>query len=1354
MPPTRKTSSGEVNNHSFITVGLGASAGGISALKQFFAAMPADSGMAFVVILHLSPRHESNLPAILQSETKMPVTQITEAVKVEPNHVYVIPPNRNLAMTDGLIKLTQSERRSGPRVAIDMFFRTLADARGKNSVCVILSGTGSDGTLGLKQIKEREGFAIAQDPEDAEYDGMPRSAIATNLVDWVLPVAEMPKKLIGFRASSEQLNLTDPDAKAPVDLKGSESLHELLTLIRVRTGHDFSNYKQATLVRRIARHLQIYELEDIPSYIKLLRERPEDMQSLIKNILINVTNFFRDPDAFNALEKEIIPRLFAGKTGKDSVRVWCAGCASGEEAYSLGILLCEYASRLTDPPKLQIFATDVDEDAIAEAREHRYPETIEADVSPERLRHFFVKADGYYRVRKNLREIILFAPHNILRDPPFSRLDLVTCRNVLIYLNRETQDRVLQIFHFGLKPDGYLFLGNSESAESQTNIFTPFDKKQRIYMRRSTQPHLQKVPDLPIKGNWRINIPESPTQHERPQMISFGDMHYKLVERYAPPSVLVNEDFEIVHLSENAGRFLRFAGGEPSNNLLKTIHTDLLADLRAALFTTQREGVTSEMNNIRVVNDGKETFVNLVVSQVDIAEAGNNYLLVIIEEVNKKAESNNGEQTIQIVKDDAMETVTRRLEEDLRRTKDRLRTTIEQHETSIEELKASNEELQAINEELRSASEELETSKEELQSVNEELTTVNHELKDKIEELSRSNSDMQNFMAATDIGTIFLDRSLSVKRYTPAVQRLFNIIPTDIGRPLEHVTHKLNYDELVKDAADVLDRLKTLEREIRTSDGKWFIARLLPYRSLEDKIDGVIVNFVEITERKQAQESLLQSEERMRLIIESAKDFAIFTTDMKRRINTWNPGAEAVFGYKEDEIIGKFADILFTPEDREKGDPEREAETAAAVGKAESERWHIRRNGSRFYGSGLVMPLLDDAGTNIGFVKIMRDLTERKKAEEDLIEASRQKDTFLATLSHELRNPLASIRSGVDIIKSRKTAKKDADRALETVERQTGQIVRLVDDLLDMSRISQGKISLKKEVVDLDKALDMAVEANRERIDAKSQTLTVTKPERPIFLEADFTRLTQIILNLLSNASKYTEPGGSIWISTHVEGDEVVIRVIDTGNGITTEKLAKIFDIFSQGENDASKREGLGVGLNLVKKLVELHNGTIEAYSDGEEKGSEFVVKLPMVVPPDFKAGKPEARVKPAEEIEVKPQRILVIDDNVDAADLLSVLLRQDGHDVHMAYDGKEGVEEAGKFKPDAVLLDIGLPKIDGYETARQIRKKLPNVYLIAVSGLGQYLDVKRSSEAGFDRHLVKPVEFEELRRVLSEPPA
>lgn len=854
----------EKTDSEFITVGIGASAGGITALKEFFSRMPSDSGMAFVVILHLSPKHESNLAAILQKETTMSVIQVGETTKIKPNEVYVIPPNRNLAMMDGSIAATDFGEQKGSRVAIDLFFRTLANAYGKNSVCIVLSGTGSDGTIGLKRVKEGNGFAIVQDPGDAEYDGMPRSAIATNLVDWVLPVSEMPDRLLRFKDLADRLKLTDGDeGRSHPDLKGIEALPEILTLLRIRTGHDFTNYKQATLLRRIARHLQIYELDNINDYITLLREKPEDLQSLLKNLLINVTNFFRDKDAFESLEKTVVPKLFEGKTGSDTVRVWSAGCASGEEAYSLAILLSEHASTLTDPPKISIFGTDVDEDAIAEARDNRYPRAIEADVSPERLRRYFIQEKDHYVLRKELREMILFAPHNVLRDPPFSRLDLVACRNLLIYLNREAQDNLLRIFHFALRPEGYLFLGNSESAEGASSIFDPIDKKNRLYVRRSAAPPHRIAPVLPVKGDWNLKLPELTRPPDRERISSYGDIHYRLVEQYAPPSVLVNEDFEIVHLSESAGRYLRFSGGEPSNNILKAAHPDLLADLRAALYASQRERKTTEFKDIRMETGGKSVSVNLVVRTVEVAETGRDFLLVIFDESSAIPKKEPEEPTINLGKDEALQTMTRQIEEELRRTKDRLRTTIEQHETSIEELKASNEELQAINEELRSASEELETSKEELQSVNEELTTVNHELKDKIDELSRTNSDLQNLMSSTDIATIFLDRSLKIKRYTPSVERLFNLIPTDIGRPLEHLTHRLETQNLTVDAEVVLKKLAPVESEVNDKEGRTYIQRLLPYRTVEDKIEGVVVTFIDISDRKAVERDVEQKAEEL-----------------------------------------------------------------------------------------------------------------------------------------------------------------------------------------------------------------------------------------------------------------------------------------------------------------------------------------------------------------------------------------------------------------------------------------------------------------------------------------------------------
>jgi two-component system, chemotaxis family, CheB/CheR fusion protein len=1008
--PKKSSASGNGRKKDFLVVGLGASAGGIKALQDFFATMPPNSGMAFVVILHLSPEHESNLPEIIQSRTAMPVTLVSETHEVEPNRVYVIPPNKQLEMVDGVVRCKQLTGERGTRVAIDVFFRTLAETYERNAVCVVMSGTGTDGTIGLKAVKEANGFAIVQAPEDAQHDGMPRSAIATQLVDWVLPVTKMPEKLIQFRNSSERLHLTmkdsDGDGKVARKINADESLRDILTVLRVRTGHDFSTYKTPTLVRRIARHLQIHDLEDIPSYLEFLRENPDEIQSLLKNLLINVTNFFRDRDAWEVMQHEVVPNLFAGKRSSDTVRVWCCACASGEEAYTLGMILTEYAYNLSDPPKIQIFATDVDEDAIAEGREHRYPQTIEADVSPERLKRFFVKEGKYYRVKKELREMILFAPHNVLRDPPFSRLDLITCRNLLIYLNRETQERVMDIFHFALVSGGYLMLGSSESAESASMLFAPVDKKQRIYTRRPmhiSQPNV--LPRMPLAGRWDVKMPEYKTK-KRDIAFSLGEIHYKLLEKFATPSVLVNQDFDIQYLSESAGRYLHFKGGEPSDNLLKLVHADLLPDLRGALFTAQREQRTVEFKDIRALIDGVETSVDIIVRNVEINDESSDYLLVVFDEherFDSPKEKENTRQERLDQKDGATESVVLRLEADLLRTKENLRSTIEQHEVSVEELKASNEELQAINEELRSTTEELETSKEELQSVNEELTTVNQELKEKIDEATRTNSDLQNLMASTDIATIFLDRNLRIKRLTTPVEQIFNITRLDIGRPLEHFTHRLKYENLVEDATTVLDKLTTIERETTDGSNRIYLTRFVPYRTVDDRIEGVVLNFIDITERKKSEEALRESETRLRMMMESVADYAIIFTDMEGIITSWNAGAEKIFGWEEKEAVGRATDFIFLPEDIRSGVPYQERQTAMQKGRAEDERFHMHKNGSQFYVSGVMTPLRD--GEESGFVKICRDQTERLKAET----AMRDKEmlTQLVTTQEDERRRIA-----------------------------------------------------------------------------------------------------------------------------------------------------------------------------------------------------------------------------------------------------------------------------------------------------------------------------------------------------------
>jgi len=836
-------------------VGIGASAGGLQALKRFFEHIPEDSGLAFVVVVHLSPDHESRLAEILQPSVKVPIQQVTETTPLRPNCVYVIPPNANLSAVDTHLRLSELEERRRERAPIDHFFRTLANTHDGHSVAVVLTGTGSDGTLGIREIKQRTGLTIAQDPAEAEYDGMPQSAIATGLVDLVLPVAEMPGAILDFARTEPRVPI--PDDGADVEGEERQLLHKVFAQIRARTGRDFSRYKRATVLRRIARRMQMAHVEELPAYVALLRERPDEVHALADDLLITVTNFFRDPEVFGMLEAEVVPGLFDGKTADDTVRLWSVGCATGEEAYSLAILLLEEATRREVTPRIQVFASDLHERSLDRAREGFYPGDIEADVSAERLKRFFVKDDGGYRIRKEVRELVVFAPHNLLGDPPFSKLDLLTCRNVLIYLQREVQRDVVDLFHYALRPEGVLVLGTSETVEG-TDLFRVEDKKHCVYRKRSVQAPESRLPVFPL----------SPARAPRPpasapaRLTAYGAMHHRLVEAFAPPSLLVSPDDKVVHLSEHAGRYLAVPGGELTANAFRLVRAELLVELRAVLHAARQRREPVRSTPVPVRFDGEERPVVLDVRPA-LDPEGEGFVLVIFDERPVPAES------APLAADEATGDAVRI---ELDQTRQRLQAVIEEDESSREELKVSNEELQSANEELRSTMEELETSKEELQSMNEELQTVNQENRHKVDELAQLSGDLQNLLAATDIATLFLDRSLRIMRFTPRVGELFNVRPADRGRPLTDLTHRLHYDEIEADAEAVLARLARIEREVADDQGRWYLTRVLPYRSAEDRIEGVVLTFVEITERRLAVHSLRESEARFRALYAATND--------------------------------------------------------------------------------------------------------------------------------------------------------------------------------------------------------------------------------------------------------------------------------------------------------------------------------------------------------------------------------------------------------------------------------------------------------------------------------------------------
>jgi two-component system, chemotaxis family, CheB/CheR fusion protein len=823
-----------------VIVGIGASAGGIHALQAFFESLPGDTGAAYVVIVHLDPAVRSELPAILAARTSMPVSQVVKAEDLQADHVYVIPPDRRLRLTDHEISTAEFDEPRGRRAPIDLFFRSLAEQHG-DGFAIILSGAGADGAIGVKDVKEAGGIILVQDPAEAEYPSMPRSAIATGIADLVLPVRELAGRLVRLIRSKYSTALDD---EQEVD---EELLRRLLAHVRVRTGHDFSKYKRSTVLRRIMRRMQVTRTDDLKDYYDFLRENGEEAQALLGDLLISVTTFFRDADAFEALKTHVIPHLFDAKSVGDTVRIWVPGCATGEEAYSIAIIVLEEAARHDIRPAVQVFGSDLDTRALALAREGLYPAAIEADVSEERLRRFFVHEGDHYRVRRELRDIVLFAAHSVLKDPPFSRIDLISCRNLLIYLDRELQQQVCSTFHYALNPGGWLVVGSSETADNPPGLFVTLDRKSRIYQSSASASDKPRLLPRLLGGLGTHEAYVAPGRPLTPSAaLNEAAIHRQAIEQVAPPSVLVDNAHRVVHLSEHAGRFLQPSGGPMSGDVVDLARPELRFELRSALHRAFELGQSTLSLPILIRFNGAPHRVHFQVRPaLEDNEARPRHALVLFIE---------GEAVEQdaVVPDQraASDETVRRLSEELQLTQARLRTTREESEAANEELRAANEELQSINEEYRSTSEEFETSKEELQSINEELQTVNSELKLKLEAVSRAHSDLQNLMAATDFGTLFLDAGLRIKRFTKPVTEIFRVTPSDEGRPVTDFAHQLVYDDLVKDAETVLTHLSPIRREVRSRDNRWYDVRLRPYRTVDDKIDGVVITFVDTSDRK------------------------------------------------------------------------------------------------------------------------------------------------------------------------------------------------------------------------------------------------------------------------------------------------------------------------------------------------------------------------------------------------------------------------------------------------------------------------------------------------------------------------
>jgi two-component system, chemotaxis family, CheB/CheR fusion protein len=893
---TSKTRGAETG---FPIIGIGASAGGLEALELFLSKMPPDSGSAFIIIQHLSPDHETNMDAILRKHTAMEVKKIEDGQAIQRNHVYVNPPNKQVGIFNRSFQLLDQDVRGRLNLPIDYFFQSLAEDQRERAIGIILSGTGMDGSQGIKSIKAQGGMTIAQDTKQAKYDGMPGSAIQTGYIDIVLKAENMAEEIVRYITHPYY----HPERKPVNETEHKNHIQKILYLIMKKTGHDFKNYKQNTVRRRIEKRMALHHIEKLEDYVRFIQKESSEVDILFKEMLISVTGFFRDPEAFDLLGEKVLPDLLNQLPPDSSIRVWVAGCATGEEAFSLAMMFLEVMDALQKHFAVQIFASDIDPDAIESARRATYPESIVTSISPQRLKRFFLKHDDSYLVKKQIRDMVIFAVHNIIKDPPFSKLDLVSCRNLLIYLDAQLQGKVIPLFHYTLKENGILMLGSSESIGGFTDLFSSINTKLRIYRRKKGRTENIFLPKNKYNDSWNEQA-LVPAAMKDVHDYEFRKQVEKLVvETYAPPALLINDMYQILYFIGSTDLYITPPSGEPSFNLMHMVREDIRHKLTPALHRAVSQKSEVRVDNVRINATGDGTRnINIIITPLVETFPQQNLFLVVFESASRPAKKSAVKKKTSRREKINPDNVI--LEQELLSTKEQLQAAIEQFEVSHEEFKSTNEELQSLNEELQSTIEELETSKEELQSTNEELITVNSELQNKVAELSVVNNDINNLLASTEIGIMFLDGKLCIKRYNPDMTKIFNLIQSDIGRPISDITNNVLYDALPQDSKAVLDTLIRKNAEVQDRTGRWYAMSILPYRTLDNIIDGVVITFVDTTKMKMYEIDSENARALAESIVETTTQ-PILLLDSNLMVLQANRSFYGMFKIIPDDIMGK-----------------------------------------------------------------------------------------------------------------------------------------------------------------------------------------------------------------------------------------------------------------------------------------------------------------------------------------------------------------------------------------------------------------------------------------------------------------
>lgn len=1183
---------------AFPIVGVGASAGGFEAFNQLLQHLPANCGLAVVLVQHLDPTHASSLVGLLAKACPMPVQQVTDATLVEIDHVYVMPPNTDMVIRKGVLRLTPRTEPRGMHLPIDTFLHSLAEDCDSRAIGVILSGTASDGTLGLKAIKAEGGITFAQD-ETAKFDGMPRSAITAGYVDFVLPPAAIAVELLKI-ARHPYVNHGDTSA-APE--QAEDALNGLFRVLRKLTGVDFAAYKRATLQRRIQRRMVVNQMARLDEYVQFVKDRPAEAQALFEDILIHVTSFFRDPETFDALRNSVWPALMNDRPSEKAIRIWVPGCSTGEEVYSLAISLLEFLGDKAGRTPIKIFGTDISEPAIDKARAGKYLANIAAHVSPERLRTFFVSVDGEYQINKTIRDLCVFARQDMVRDPPFSHMDLISCRNVLIYLGPELQKRVLPLLHYALDDPGYLLLGTSETVGAFTDLFTMVDAKQKIYVRKATPSRL--AIDFVASERPSVEYPASGVTgiHALSGIDVQKEADRLVLSRYAPTGVVINEEFEIIQFRGQTGAYLAPAPGTASLNLLKMAREGLLLPLRMAIEEAKKSGVPVRKESVQVKTNDHYTIVDVVVSPFQLAASKQRFLLILFEE--KKQPPQNSEKPIVQAMPAEAENALASLRQELAETRFYLQSVIEASEASNEELKAANEEIVSSNEELRSTNEELQTAKEELQATNEELGTVNEELQHRNRESTELSNDLANLLGSVQIPIVLLGRDLHIRRFTPIAAKLLNLIPTDVGRPFSDIKSRIQLLDLDKMIAEVLETLAATEREAQDLEGRWHNLAIRPYRTLDDKIDGVVITVVDIDMLKRSQLRIVEAEAHLRAILDNASE-GIITIDDRGVIQSFNKAAEKMFGYQVEEVRGKNVSLLMPSPYRDEHDGYLDNYRKTGDGKIIG----IGREVTGRRKDGTIFPLhlgvSEVQGDRRIFAGIVRDITDLKQAQDRALQSERLAaiGQLSAGLAHESRNALQRSQACLEML----------TREVQTTPRAMDLIIRLQAAQTHLLQLYEevcsyaAPLKLKRSRCDLGKVLQVVWENLAADRDGKTVQFRSAPGALDLRCEVDAVQIDQVFRNILENALAAIPDPGEIeahWSETELNGGPALrIALRDNGPGLNAEERERIFEAFY-----TTKTHGTGLGMTIARRIVEAHQGRIEV--GAAARGTEIIVTLP-----------------------------------------------------------------------------------------------------------------------------------------------